>query len=332
MPPPPDARGTILRRLRPAAPWIVRASLGIVVALALGAPFALPPAQALWIAPLLLAAALGGWLGWHAYAQPDDVGNSGGARANVGTGIRRQTRRCHGGSRCGFARGTRETAQRASGIDAGQAGRGKRDDGQERIPGHDEPRDPHPAQRHHPAARHPALDPTRRGPARLSANCVQVGARIAAHRRRYPRLFQDRGEQARTRKRGPQPARVARRGASAAGEVRRGQGPDLQRRDRTRRAPRGTRRSHAPAPGAHQPGQQRDQIHRTRLGADPRQQARRDAHSLRGVVCGQGYGRRHRARMPRRNCSSRSRRPMPRPRASMAAPVSAWSSASASSI
>jgi signal transduction histidine kinase len=72
MPPPPDARGTILWRLRPAAPWIVRTSLAIVVALALGAPFALPPAQALWIAPLLLAAALGGWLGWHVYTQPDD--------------------------------------------------------------------------------------------------------------------------------------------------------------------------------------------------------------------------------------------------------------------
>src|SRR5690348_12660947 len=72
MPPPPDARGTMLQRLRPAAPWIVRTSLAIVVALALGAPFALPPAQALWIAPLLLAAALGGWLGWHVYAQPDD--------------------------------------------------------------------------------------------------------------------------------------------------------------------------------------------------------------------------------------------------------------------
>ena len=71
MPPPPDARGTLLQRLRPAAPWIVRVSLAIVVALALGAPFALPPAQALWIAPLLLAAALGGWLGWHVYAQPD---------------------------------------------------------------------------------------------------------------------------------------------------------------------------------------------------------------------------------------------------------------------
>jgi signal transduction histidine kinase/CheY-like chemotaxis protein/HPt (histidine-containing phosphotransfer) domain-containing protein len=71
MPPPPEARDTLLQRLRPAAPWIVRVSLAIVVILALGAPFALPPMQAVWIAPPLLAAALGGWLGWHLYAQPD---------------------------------------------------------------------------------------------------------------------------------------------------------------------------------------------------------------------------------------------------------------------
>ncbi|HSN00682.1 MAG TPA: ATP-binding protein [Rudaea sp.] len=71
MPRPPEARVPILQRLRPAAPWIVRASLAIVIVLALGSPFALPPMQAMWIAPLLLAAALGGWLGWHVYAQPD---------------------------------------------------------------------------------------------------------------------------------------------------------------------------------------------------------------------------------------------------------------------
>src|SRR5882724_7876926 len=57
-----------LHRLHTAAPWIVRVSLAIVVAVGLGAPFALPPPQAVWIAPLLLLAALGGWIGWHAYA------------------------------------------------------------------------------------------------------------------------------------------------------------------------------------------------------------------------------------------------------------------------
>jgi signal transduction histidine kinase/DNA-binding NarL/FixJ family response regulator/HPt (histidine-containing phosphotransfer) domain-containing protein len=55
-------------RLHPAAPWIVRASLGIVAAVGFAAPFLLPPMLALWIAPPLLLAALGGWIGWRAYA------------------------------------------------------------------------------------------------------------------------------------------------------------------------------------------------------------------------------------------------------------------------
>ncbi len=57
-----------LRRLHARAPWIVRVSLAIVVVVGLGAPFALPPQQAVWIAPLLVLAALGGWIGWRAYA------------------------------------------------------------------------------------------------------------------------------------------------------------------------------------------------------------------------------------------------------------------------
>ena len=57
-----------LRRLHARAPWIVRVSLAIVVVVGLGAPFVLPPQQALWIAPLLVLAALGGWIGWRAYA------------------------------------------------------------------------------------------------------------------------------------------------------------------------------------------------------------------------------------------------------------------------
>ncbi|MBS0556159.1 MAG: response regulator [Proteobacteria bacterium] len=71
MPPPPDAPRTLAQRLLPAAPWIVRLSLALVVLVALAAPFWLPPAQAVWIAPMLLLAALGGWLGWRIYAQAD---------------------------------------------------------------------------------------------------------------------------------------------------------------------------------------------------------------------------------------------------------------------
>jgi len=67
MPPRSDSPSPFVR-LHPAAPWIVRISLGIVVAVGLGAPFVLPPMLASWISPLLVLAALGGWVGWRAYA------------------------------------------------------------------------------------------------------------------------------------------------------------------------------------------------------------------------------------------------------------------------
>ncbi len=54
--------------LQRVAPSIVRGSIAIVVVVALGAPFALAPQEALWISPALILAALGGWLGWRAYA------------------------------------------------------------------------------------------------------------------------------------------------------------------------------------------------------------------------------------------------------------------------
>ena len=68
MPPRPDARHPSTTALQRAAPSIVRASLAIVTAVGLGAPFVLQPQDALWISPALIIAALGGWLGWRAYA------------------------------------------------------------------------------------------------------------------------------------------------------------------------------------------------------------------------------------------------------------------------
>ena len=50
------------------APWAIRASLAIVIALGLGAPFLFEAPQALWLSPLLIIAAIGGWFGWHVYA------------------------------------------------------------------------------------------------------------------------------------------------------------------------------------------------------------------------------------------------------------------------
>jgi len=68
MPPPPNRIDNSLRRLHPAAPLIVRASLAIVGGVGLGAPFLTPPQLAVWLSPLLVLAALGGWIGWRAYA------------------------------------------------------------------------------------------------------------------------------------------------------------------------------------------------------------------------------------------------------------------------
>ena len=65
LPAPDDGTGA---RWRALAPWVVRGSLAIVVVLALSAPFLLEPAQALWMSPLLILAALGGWLGWRIHA------------------------------------------------------------------------------------------------------------------------------------------------------------------------------------------------------------------------------------------------------------------------
>ncbi|HET7065912.1 MAG TPA: ATP-binding protein [Rudaea sp.] len=64
--PAPDHRA--VPRWHALAPWAVRGSLTIVVALGLGAPFLLDAPQAVWLSPLLIVAAVGGWLGWRVYA------------------------------------------------------------------------------------------------------------------------------------------------------------------------------------------------------------------------------------------------------------------------
>jgi signal transduction histidine kinase/CheY-like chemotaxis protein len=67
MPPRSDSSSSFTR-VHAAAPWVVRASLAVVAAVGLAAPFVLPPMLALIIAPPLVIAALGGWIGWRAYA------------------------------------------------------------------------------------------------------------------------------------------------------------------------------------------------------------------------------------------------------------------------
>ncbi len=68
MPRRPDVRAEDTTTLQRAAPWIVRGSIAIVAAVGLCAPFVLQPQEAVWISPGLIIAALGGWLGWRAYA------------------------------------------------------------------------------------------------------------------------------------------------------------------------------------------------------------------------------------------------------------------------
>jgi signal transduction histidine kinase/CheY-like chemotaxis protein/HPt (histidine-containing phosphotransfer) domain-containing protein len=75
--PAPDRR--TVPRWHALAPWVVRGSLVIVVALGLGTPFLLEAPQAVWISPLLIAAAFGGWLGWRVHAS-DSRAEAPGAR------------------------------------------------------------------------------------------------------------------------------------------------------------------------------------------------------------------------------------------------------------
>ena len=161
MPPRPDAHASNMTTLQRVAPWIVRGSWRSSSRSALGAPFVLAPQEALWISPALIIAALGGWLGWQRVRVDPASGRSCG-ESGAGRAAFRGTCRDAEFGHVGNAGRDGKTAQRAARTHAGQAGRRSRDDGQERIPGHDEPRDPHAAQRHHPAARHRAVDQARR--------------------------------------------------------------------------------------------------------------------------------------------------------------------------
>ncbi len=101
----------------------------------------------------------------------------------------------------------------------GQAGRRIGDDGQGRVPGHHEPRNPHAAQRHHPDARPADELEAAAGPARIPAHRLYLVAADAADRRRHPRLLQARGQQAAVGVDQLQPARTARLGDPADGKA-----------------------------------------------------------------------------------------------------------------
>jgi hypothetical protein len=217
----------------------------------------------------------------------------------AGPGVRRRAVRHQPGHRPGPgpAGATAPPADAPRAADPRRPGPGPgRQRGQDRVPGHHEPRDPHAAEQHAgllsaagrtpgPAARRPPpVEPDR-----------QRGRRPADRGQRHPRLLARRG--------GPGGAavpadlgggRAARRGRHHPSRGRE-QGADAGGRDRRsgRRPARPGRP--APAPGAAEPAQQRGEVHRG--GTDPRlpdHRARRDRGPA--EVRDHRHRRRHRRR------------------------------------
>ena len=220
-------------------------------------------------------------------------------------------------------------AQARGGGAAAGARRGRGGEpGQERVPGHDEPRDPHADERgdrHDGAPARHAADPRA---ARVRGDGAPLRRGAAHDHQRHPGLLEDGGGQARDRAdpvRCPHGGRRRHRPRAPGGG---GQGARAG----------GPHRSGAPAarggrPGAHptdpaQPGVQRHQVHRAR--ACPDRDDRAAAGDRRGAAHrGDRYRDRHRRGRPARGCSrSSARRTPPRP-GSTAAPAWAWRSPSA---
>ncbi|MCS6764982.1 MAG: PAS domain-containing protein [Candidatus Protistobacter heckmanni] len=149
----------------------------------------------------------------------------------------------------------------AARVDA-EAARGGRgcEQGQGRLPCHDEPRDPHAAQRHH---RFRPADRGERGRGRAQgerAAYPRDGRDAAQHPQRHPRLLQDRREQAASGNAADVDPRGA--GAHAHGVQRAGAVQGAGLRDGLRAgSAAGDRRFAAPAPDRPQPAVQRDQVH-----------------------------------------------------------------------
>ena len=124
-------------------------------------------------------------------------------------------------------------------VQAGAGGARRRRDGQrgqERVPGDDEPRDPHADERGHrherPAARHAA----QRRAARLRQHDPRLGRRAADDHQRHPRLLEDRGRAHGHRGAAVRPARVRGVGARPDRGARGREAPRPGLRVRGRRA------------------------------------------------------------------------------------------------
>ena len=171
--------------------------------------------------------------------------------------------------------------------EARAAGR-SRQRSQERLPGDDEPRDPHADERRHRHERAAARHAADRRAARLRRHHPRQRRRAADDHQRHPRLLEDRGRAHGHRSAALRPARMRRIGARPGGAARGRQTPGPGLCLRKRGAGGDQRRRHKAAPGPAQPAGQRGEVHaRRRGGADGQRRCalrrRHDGDHLRGA-------------------------------------------------
>ena len=158
-------------------------------------------------------------------------------------------------SRIGSRGAHRRTARRQG------AGRGC-EPRQEPLPCEHEPRDPHADERHPghvgSAPRHPAG----RAPGPFRGHAARFGRTAAVHHQRHPRLFQDRGWQARARAASFLAGAGGRRSGAAVCRARPAQGSRAAGAGGPVGAVVGARRPASLQAGARQPGVERGQVHR----------------------------------------------------------------------
>ena len=190
------------------------------------------------------------------------------------------------------------------------------------IPREHEPRDPHADERRDRHDRSRAAHAAHAAAAGIHSHRQRVGRSAAHHPQRHPRRLEDRGGTAGARSGAVQPSR---RGGRRRQAVRDAGGCEAARAGlphSARCARRARRRSGASAPGAGQPGRQRDQIHgrpatsssKCRRRASP---ARKRSSSSRSPTPASGSRRTSSGRF-----SARSSRPIRPRRAVSAAPAS----------
>ncbi len=163
--------------------------------------------------------------------------------------------------------GDRDPERAAVQADPGSPRCGRdRERSQERLPGHDEPRDPHADERGHRHERAAARHAAQRRAARLCGHHPRQRRHAADHHQRHPRLLQDRSRAHGHRGAALRPARL--RGVGARpGECPRDREASGHRLPvRGRRASRHPRRRDAAAADHPQPAGQCGEVHRTRRG------------------------------------------------------------------